>query len=139
MTTIAADALAGMMCSDACVTDGIDLSRMRKVYRVRGELLGFCGDLGAWTVWLAEWRAGELRKSLKRDQVNVLRLSRSGLSTWDSVNGWCALQNTRYAIGTGGHAARGAMAIRGVTLQQAVRAACTIDPGSRGPVRTYRL
>lgn len=138
MTTVAADLVAGVMCADSCLTDGTECAAVRKIYRVRGELLGFAGTYSNWLEWLREWQAGELASALMFEDVYVLRMSRQGLSTWDSTNGWAPLEERRWAIGSGGLAARGALGA-GATCRQAVAIACTIDAASRGPVRQLTL
>ncbi len=53
MTTIVADARAGIMASDSLWTDDTVIGSVRKVWRVRGDLIGFAGDVGTITQSLA--------------------------------------------------------------------------------------
>lgn len=143
MTTIAADARFGIMCADNGWDDGTSVGRVRKVYRVRGELVGLAGTVQTMTEWLEAWRRdplGVVAGSMKRlDEVYVLLLSHGGLQTWDAANGFLPAAE-RWAIGSGHHAARGALeAHPSITCHRAVVVACGIDSGSRLPVRTYRL
>ncbi len=45
MTTIVADWRFGVMVSDSSISDGDRIWLGRKVFRIREELLGFCGDV----------------------------------------------------------------------------------------------
>lgn len=135
MTTIAADARAGVMCADSQWTDGDECGPMRKVWRVRGALYGCAGRFKPIQAWLEALRVD---KPLPRVQeLTVLRLQRGGLAVWDGTNGWVECGST-FAIGSGGKAARGALAA-GASCARAVRIARDIDAETRGQVRTYRL
>jgi hypothetical protein len=134
MTTIVADAVAGVMCSDSYWFDGAECGECQKIYRIRFELLGLAGDMKTCKAWLDAYKKDE---SLKRFDVTVLRLSMKGVSVWNNSDEWHDVQR-RFAIGSGGVAARGALAV-GATAQQAVKAAITIDANSGGRVRTRRL
>jgi hypothetical protein len=140
VTTIAADARVGLMCSDSTWSDGDECGPCRKVYRVRGGLVGFAGGLSEIRSWLAAYRKGDVPPGLISDfdEVTVLRLDGQGLSTWDNSNGWTPLEERRYAIGSGGKCARGALAA-GADCRSAVQIAVSIDAGTKGAVRAYRL
>jgi ATP-dependent protease HslVU (ClpYQ) peptidase subunit len=136
MTTIAADRKAGVMASDSQWSDGTSCGPCRKVFRVRGELIGMAGELKDCQPWLQAYRRGKDLSQLTTS-VNALRLGPAGLHAWDSADGWLPVGH-QYAIGSGGVAARAAMATK-ATVAVAVRIACTIDANSGGRVRTYRL
>lgn len=136
MTTIAACAVSGIMASDSHWTDTQDRGLARKVWRIRGVLWGFAGDLGEIEKVRLAIRAGTRPHGVST--VRALILSNGCLSCWDDKNGLLALREKQYAIGSGGQAARAAMAM-GATPQRAVYVACQIDAGSSGRVRTYRL
>lgn len=140
MTTIAADAVAGEMCSDALWTDGDECGPARKVFRVRKALLGLAGGMAECRDWLEAYRKADVPPGLNRDfhDVIVLRLDSIGVHIWDNTNGWLKHDGQRYAIGSGGKCARGAMAA-GADCRQAVRIAISIDAGTGGSVRRYRL
>jgi hypothetical protein len=134
VTTIVADAVAGVLCSDSYWFDGNECGECSKIHRVRHELIGLAGDLTACRQWLAAYKKDE---TLKRFSVVAIRLGKKGVSVWNNSDEWHEVQK-RFAIGSGGVAARGALAT-GATAQQAVRAAITIDANSGGRVRTRRL
>lgn len=137
MSTIAAVFAERTMCSDSYWTDGDECGHVRKIYRVRGELLGFAGSIREWTLWLAAFRKSESAKLPRYSTLTVLRMNGSGLQTWNAADGWLSCETT-FAIGSGGKCARGAMAA-GASCREAVRIASTIDAGTGGPVRSYRL
>lgn len=134
MTTIAADSKAGVMCSDSFWFAGDECGQSRKIWRVRGELIGLAGDLDLCAVWLDAYRKG---KPLKAN-VAAIRLGSKGIDCWDLVNGWIHAHQYQFAIGTGGKAARAAMAA-GASCAAAVKIVVSIDATSGGPVRSYRL
>lgn len=138
MTTIAADATTGTMCSDSCWSDGIEKAPIRKVFRIKGALVGFAGDLDEIGM-VREWMRGRmLREDMpKAENVIALAMSQSGLRAWTAVDGFVGVPR-RYAIGSGGMAARAALA-RGATPAEAVAIAREIDAGTHGKTRTYRL
>lgn len=133
MTTIAACAVEGVMCSDSQWTDGSECGPMRKVWRIKGALYGLAGTWADINRWRDDLDHGRNSKAL----CTVLRLSDVGLLTWDSVNGWVDV-GKQFAIGSGGKVARGALAA-GAGCRRAVVIACSIDAGSGGAVKTYRL
>jgi hypothetical protein len=135
VTTIAADFTERVMCSDSKWTDGNQIGQARKVFTVRGELFGFCGTLSDIDPWLKAWEA---ERPLPKAKLSVLRLNEAGLHTWEGGDNWTRLRETRFAMGTGGKCARGAMAA-GASCREAVRIATTIDADSGGPVRQYKL
>lgn len=138
MTTIAADLSAGVMCADSYWTDGDECGYVRKVFMVRGELVGFAGGIREWQRWLEAWRASPGKQLPRFSTLTVLRLTHDGIHSWTAPDGWLPVQESKYAIGSGGKCARGAMAA-GASCKEAVRIAGTIDAGTGGPVRQYRL
>ncbi len=135
MTTIAADAIAGVMCSDSFWFAGDECGTIRKVFRVHGSLVGIAGDVDHIIAWRTALKAN---KPLPKVDVTVLRLGTQGLDCWTSGDGWHKVEAKQYAIGGGGKAARGALAA-GASCAKAVRIAAGIDAQTGGPVRTYRL
>lgn len=129
------------MCSDSYWSDGAEVGRMRKVHRVRGELVGLAGGVADIALWLEAWQLAPMavhRGELKNNGATVLLLNDHGLLTWEATNGWTPIEQHQFAIGSGGVAARAALAA-GATCSRAVAIAKTIDAGTRGPVRLYRL
>jgi hypothetical protein len=133
MTTIAASIAEGVMCSDSMWFNGDECGPIKKVFRVKGDLIGLAGDLVTINKWLEAYRKGS---PLKGD-VTALRLSSTGLSTWTSPDKWTDAGRA-FAIGSGGKAARAAMAA-GATCRQAIRIVCDIDAGTGGPARQYKF
>ena len=121
------------MCSDSHWSDGDQCGPMRKVWRIKGALYGLAGDLTEVKRWREDVANGRESKS----KAAVLRLSEQGVLTWDAINGWVDVGKT-FAIGSGGKVARGALAA-GATCRRSVVIACSIDAGSGGAVRSYRL
>lgn len=137
MTTIAADAGLGLMASDSQWTDGDARGIARKIFRIRGALIGFAGNLGE--IELArEWFKSGFTSDYPDVGVTALIMRGRSLSTWTVIDGEIPMRQPRFAIGTGGLCARAAM-IAGADCAQAVRIACTIDANSGGRVRVYRL
>lgn len=136
MTTIAACSAEMVMCSDSGWNDGDTRGEVRKVFRVRGDLVGLSGDVADIQAWLAAYRRRQ--DPAPRSSVNALRLSTDGqIHTW-TLGDWCSMAERQFAIGTGGVAARAAMK-HGATVRDAVKTAISLDAGSFGPVRTYRI
>ena len=105
------------------------------MFRVRHALLGGAGTSKQLDAWFDAYRKNQ---PLKGDDVQVLRLTHTGLDMWTKVDGWQKLAQHQFAIGTGGKAARAAMAA-GASAARAVRICCDIDSNTGGPARTYRL
>lgn len=137
MTTIIADARAGLMASDSQWTDGDVIGSVRKVFRVRGDLVGFAGTAEHIMATLAWFRAGFVGQP-PRDECTALILRRGGIFTWSPVDGEMREDAPFFAIGTGGQAARAAM-LAGADCRKAIRIASTIDAGTGGRVRVYKL
>lgn len=139
MTTIAADAKTGLMASDSTWHDETQTGLVRKVFRVRGTLIGCAGTLSQITAWVKAHRRAEVVEPPDGiDDVTVLRLTQRGLDAWTAADGWTKLVEKRFAIGSGGVAARAALEA-GADVRTSVRIAIRVGVGSGGPVRTYRL
>ena len=135
MTTIAACSIERVMCSDSGWTDGHQRGTARKVYRVRGDLIGLAGNLDEVQAWLDAYRAG---KKLQGKNVSAMRLGPSGrIDVW-TAGSWCRLEERWFAIGSGSQCARSAME-HGATARESVKTAIKYDAGSFGAVRTYRV
>lgn len=137
MTTIAASARLGVMASDSHWHDGDSKGPVRKVWRIRGRLVGFAGGLGDIERVKAWMRGGEKGKPAGVESVSALELTASGLRCWTIHDGWQPVPDV-YAIGSGGKAARGAL-LAGATPQRAVDIAREIDAGTSGRTRVYKL
>jgi hypothetical protein len=143
VTTICADAREGIMCADSLWTDGVSNGITKKVFRIRGDLLGGAGGSKELDVWFDLYRKGKPLKG--DDEIQVLRLRKDGkMDQWYKADGWTQVEEPFFAIGTGGQAARAAMYVYhkltgSSQCAASVRAVYPIVAGCGGPVRTYRL
>jgi hypothetical protein len=140
MTTVLADARFGVMVSDSnCADEDRVWLRQRKVFRVKGALVGVAGSVASWRAGLEWLRKGGERPDL--GDASMLVLSASGLVVYtphepagERISGGIE------AIGTGAKAAMCTYEALGWTdPKQAVRIVCKHDANSRGPVRVYHL
>lgn len=142
MTTVLADARLGVMVSDSCVTGGDRVWSGAKVFRVRGHLLGFAGDIAARTRFLAWWKRGGKEadaETFKGGQALVMTPA-GKLIFYEGDDLPVDIPGGREAIGTGGKAAIAAYdALGWEDPKKAVAVACRYDSASRLPVRVYKL
>jgi hypothetical protein len=124
------------MVSDSFWTDGDNKGPCRKVYRIKGQLVGVAGSVKDESVFLEWYKKGAKGEGPKGD-VTALILSESSVKTWCFDDGFFEPGN-QFAIGTGGAIARAVM-MTGADARTAVRIATKIDAQSGGPVRAYRL
>jgi 20S proteasome alpha/beta subunit len=136
MTTVAASVAEGVMCSDSQWSDGIHKGLMRKVFRIRGSLIGVAGDMRQIVEWVAAWKDDP--RGRHKQSIHALILSAEGLSTWDNTQLLMPTNELYQAIGSGADFALGAMD-QGASCREAVRIACRRDASSGPPVRTYKL
>lgn len=122
------------MASDSHWTDDSECGPVRKVFRIKGALVGFAGDLKTIAAARA-WMAG--RGKQPTGDVTALVLSGHSARVWTPLDGFVDVP-PRFAIGTGGKAARAAM-LAGATCSQAVAIAREVDAGTSGRTRIYRL
>lgn len=139
MTTVLADARLGVMVSDSNVSDGERCGRMRKVWRVRGELIGCAGTVAEIEAFVAWYRSG-MQDKARFPSVSALVLTRDGLLHFAGSDMPIHVQGGREAVGSGAMAAMAAYeALEFRDPRKAVRIVCKHDAGSRGPVRVYKL
>jgi ATP-dependent protease HslVU (ClpYQ) peptidase subunit len=140
VTTILADANRGVMVADSSISDGDRVWIGRKVWRIKGALIGFAGDCNEAELFLTWWRSGCADKPPKFTQSQALILSASGLSVFNVST---VAENVRKGVEAIGSGAKAAIcvyeAIGYADPAAAVRLVCKHDAGSRPPVRTYRL
>jgi ATP-dependent protease HslVU (ClpYQ) peptidase subunit len=142
MTTVLADVHLGVMVSDSCVTDGDRIWSGPKVYRIRGDLLGFAGDIAARSRFLEWWKKGGLEEDAPTFKGgDALVMKESGKLLYYHGDDLAEeILRGREAIGTGGQAAIAAYEALGwKNPRRAVAIACNHDARSRPPVRLYRL
>ena len=136
MTTIVADARTRIMVSDSRWSDGAQAGAARKVYRIRGDLVGFAGGLGQLRELRAWFQGGRVGKPPAGD-ATALILRGGKIFHWSNTDGECEERSPYFAIGTGADAARGAL-MAGADAVTAVRVAKEIDPGTGGRIRIYK-
>ena len=141
MTTVLADFKVGLMVADTAASDGDrQWPGARKVWRVRGALLGFAGPYEEIEAFLAWWRDGAQGHGPKFAGGYALVMSSAGLVLFAGSTSPMAVESGRDAIGTGGKGAMCAYDALGWTNPRlAVQIACRYDASSRAPVRSYRL
>jgi len=149
MTTIVADKRTGVMVSDSKLT--IDYTQKResvqavtqKIRRVRGVLVGASGE-SPWTEQILRWAATKRKRPIKyadtgtKIAVEGLILAPEGIIHIDECGEPIVLDQDFFAIGSGQHAALGAM-LAGADAMRAVEIACKVDPHSEGPIQILKL
>lgn len=139
MTTVLADVRFGVMCSDSNHADDDRVWLGRKVFRIRGSLVGVAGTVANWRAALVWLRKGGERPDF--GDASLLVLSHDGLFLHTPLDPQPErIASGREAIGSGAKAAMCAYeALNFTDPKRAVRIVCKHDSGSRGPVRIYRL
>jgi ATP-dependent protease HslVU (ClpYQ) peptidase subunit len=140
MTTILADARLGVMVADSNVSDGVSAGRMRKVWRIKGNLYGLSGQVAEFEPFL-DW----VRSDFEGDSSGFSNVAALGLMLDGRLIEYTGkiatpVQCGRSAVGSGSLAAMAAHeALNYEDPRKAVRIACNHDAKSRGPVRLYQL
>lgn len=118
----------GMICPGA----------VSKVYIVDGRLVGFVGDTAFGQRFVRDLREGREPADLEGEAIAVI-VDRDGGTVRVHQNATWYVEEGRFAAwGTGLAAALGALHM-GATADQAVEAACEVDPNSGGPVQIVSL
>ena len=140
MTTLLADAKLGVMVADSNVCDDDRVWSGRKVWRIRGALVGLAGADAEIQAFLDWYRAG-MDGPVKMGESAALILDGHGVHLFDAnYERPQRIERGREAIGTGGKAAMCVHEALGfLDPRKAVRIVCKHDAGSRGPVRVYSL
>jgi hypothetical protein len=137
MTTIIADLRLGLMVSDSSATDEDRVWSERKVFRYKGDLYGFAGNVDERIEFMDWIKGGPIPHFSNSD---CLMLSPAGLFLYSRGTLPQKVDKGIEAIGTGAKAAMCAYEAMGFSDPiRAVRIVCKHDSGSRVPVRTYRL
>ena len=137
MTTIAVDAHLGVMCSDSHWMDDSSKGPVKKVFRVNGALVGLAGSLKYFEEAIEHIKlTGGSRMSGPCD-LTALILDGRKVQMWTAADGLVSAPD-RYAIGSGGDAARGAM-LAGASASKALAIAREIDATTSGRTRVYKL
>lgn len=139
MTTIFADAKAGVMACDSMVTNGDQWwADPDKVVRIGEELIGFAGVASESDRWIAWYRAGQNGPMPKVSGSSALILGKDGLRVLDSGGMYVPIARGFMGMGTGGTCATAAF-MAGADAETAVYIATQIDPNSGGDVIVHRL
>ncbi|HOX89916.1 MAG TPA: hypothetical protein PLN55_09920 [Burkholderiaceae bacterium] len=142
MTTVLADARLGVMVSDSSASDGTRVWVARKVWRVRGHLLGFAGSMHHFKPIVDWFRFGSTPEEVPNmGDASVLILGPTGLYLMDHNSKLPQyVESGREAIGAGAQSAIAVHEALGwADPRRAVRIVCKHDATSRPPVRLYRL
>jgi hypothetical protein len=141
MTTILADWYTGQMAADTGAQAG-DRQWMgtRKVWHVRGELVGLAGLCEQTEAFLTWYRNGATGDGPKFSDSAALVMDEYGMRLYSGSLKPISILSKRDAIGTGAQAALAAYEAMGWNdPRKAVRIACNYDSGSRPPIRLYAL
>lgn len=143
MTTIVAN--LECMAADQRVTSSSPVCHVQKIHRIGNSLFGIAGDVVlalAVIRWLGTKRdVAHLYKIIpeaSRNDIDILELSKTGLSVW---NGWgvqVPLLDPVYAVGSGAMSAMQAMK-RGLIPANAVDETYSLDECSGGTVQVEWL
>lgn len=140
MTTVLADWHQGIMVSDSQVSDQDRHWCQRKVFRIRGALLGYAGLVSQAELFFAWYRGGCVEKAPKMDEISVLVMSPDGLLHYAFGPVPVCVGSGREAIGSGAKAAMVGYELMGwKDARRVVSVVCRHDVQSRAPVRVYQL
>lgn len=117
----------GMICPGA----------VNKVAVVDGRLVGFVGDTAFGQRFVRDLREGREPADLEGEAIAVIVDSDGTVRVHQNAT-WYVEEGPFAAWGTGLAAALGALHM-GATADQAVEAACEVDPNSGGPVQIVSL
>jgi hypothetical protein len=139
MTTIFADAAAGVMVCDSRCNGGGVWYPITKVFRVGDELVGIAGSVKDGRTWLKWYQGGKKGPRPKTEDFVALVLRADGL--FEHCQDGLELQVERgyHGIGSGGGYALAAHMGGCADAERAVRIACSIDTGSGGDVVVHTL
>lgn len=128
------------MVADSNVSDEDRHWSQRKVFRIRGALVGIAGVMVQVEQFLSWYRAGCKDKPPKMDEMSALVMSLEGLLVYSHGHIPTPVPKGREAIGSGAKAAMVGYQLLGwQDAKRVVRAVCDHDAGSRAPVRVYTL
>jgi ATP-dependent protease HslVU (ClpYQ) peptidase subunit len=140
VTTVVASVADGLMVADSNICDDDRRYPGKKVWRIKGVLIGFAGEEADHLRFL-EWYRGGMEGRIQFGASKALILSPGKLELFDSnYERPVLIPKGRDAIGTGAKAAMCAWEALGwKNPKRAVQIVCRHDVGSLGPVRVYRL
>jgi hypothetical protein len=138
MTTIFADAAAGVMVCDSKATVDGSWFPCTKVVRVDDELIGFAGVFHEGERWLEWYRSGKKGPRPKIDNSVALVLDKRCLRLLEGSGQYVKIERGFHGVGSGGACAIAAH-MAGADAETAVQIACEIDAGSGGDVVVHSL
>lgn len=138
MTTVFADAKAGVMVSDSRCSGGDIWFPMTKVHRVGDELVGIVGTVSQGACWLEWYRGGRAGAKPKLTGFGALILRPTGLVEVDVDCSEQVVERGFHGAGTGGGFAVAAF-MAGADPVRAVEIALQIDTNSGGEVVLHKL
>ena len=138
MTTIVCDRTT--MAGDTQLTDDAgSVSHGRKVFKHKGNVIGVAGTYTEAVQFMAWYKAGMRGEAPKMKNVSALLLSKEGLIfCFDGTCNSYRITDKFMAIGSGAHAAMGAMHM-GATPREAVLVAAKVDANTGGQVTVRKL
>jgi len=144
MTTVVCSSTEMIMASDSMMDDCGMKARTRKVFRIRGSLVGIAGDTVIAMRILDALRGGAEPRGISIKQlegVDLMILEPGGAIY--TTNGKGIVEPVRvegpfYAIGSGNQAAMAAMHM-GASVTQSIQIAKKVDTGTGGRIRVYRI
>lgn len=139
MTTIFADAKAGVMVCDSKCTSDAEWFPMTKVLRHEGVLIGVAGNVKDAVAWLDWYTSGKKGARPKVDAgFSGLILRAEGVYGVSSDAFEMPIERGHHGIGSGGGYAVAAFKA-GAAPRRAVEIACEIDVNSGGQIHTHKL
>lgn len=137
MTTIVADKTR--MVSDSRVSGNNNIVyEAPKLFKKGSAIIGCAGDNDS-IEYFIKWYGSKKRKPLFKDgSFDALVLEPDGLFTYDETCSRDLVLGNFHAIGSGGHAALGALYM-GADLETAVKIACKVDKYSGEPLQIMEL
>jgi ATP-dependent protease HslVU (ClpYQ) peptidase subunit len=129
------------MWSDSAMTTGNIQVQARKIFRVRGHLIGLAGHSHIGSEFLSKFRKSNnpAREYKEDDEFNGIVLFKDGrILHYDSSFGWDEVNDAYIAIGSGAPFAITAMDC-GATPEQAIEIAAKRDGDTRLPVQFESL
>jgi hypothetical protein len=149
MTTIAVSLTE--MAADSCFSyegAGTDVFPTKKLYRIGDSIFGEAGD-GPGAARMIQWlqRGQKYKEQPKYERTLgndehafcLVELCKEGIFLWDYACMRYPVRQEVFAIGSGRKVAMYCMRYEKKSPEQAVKAACLVDDGTREPVDVMRL
>ena len=135
MTTIACN--KDVMAADSQATASNRSSKVVKIFRVNGDIIGCSGTVEDWLIFV-EWYKNKTSPPELDSDFGALVLTRDG-TIYEYGNKLMKMEifEDFYAIGSGSDIAIGAMSV-GADPKQAVKIAAKFDVYTGEPVKTFK-